>query len=166
MWPSSCYEDWMCRTYSKSLLLIGLMLLASACATPAVKSDVSPSVEAPSISNIPDERRLLAGEWEYEDGAVVILSLDERGNGTYPWKEGRFETTTLNDHTWHGLWFQKENDREGGFRVKFSQDFSEGEGRWWYTRIGEDNAPDKKGGTFHLSRKSQETASVDKTPAP
>lgn len=156
----------MCRNYPKSLLLIGLTVFIAACTAPAVKSDVPPSVTAPPVSNIPDERRMLAGEWEYEDGAIVILSLDEHGNGTYPWKEGRFETTVLDDHTWHGLWYQEENDRQGGFTVEFSQDFSEGEGRWWYTRIGEDRAPSQKGGAFHLSRKSQETASVDRTPAP
>ncbi len=50
------------------------------------------------------------------------------------------ETQTLIGHTWHGVWFQKENDRDGGFAVKFSQDFSEGEGRWWYSRIGADYA--------------------------
>ena len=48
------------------------------------------------------------------------------------------------------MWFQKENDRHGGFTVEFSPDFSEGEGRWWYSRIGSDTAPTKKGGSFHL----------------
>jgi hypothetical protein len=36
--------------------------------------------------------------------------LDEQGNGHYDWKDGRFETHTLIDHTWHGMWFQNEND--------------------------------------------------------
>ena len=97
---------------------------------------------------------MLAGEWEYEDSAVVTLTLDEQGNGTYPWKEGRFETTALSDHTWQGMWFQKENEREGGFTVEFSPDFSEGEGRWWYSRIEDDRAPTQKGGTFRLRRKT------------
>ena len=101
---------------------------------------------------------MLAGEWEYEDGAVVTLTLDERGNGTYPWKEGRFETIDLSDHTWKGMWLQKENDREGGFTVKFSSDFSEGDGQWWYTRIGTDRTPIEKGGTFHLTRKTPQSA--------
>ena len=150
----------MCQKYFKGFLFIGLVFLAAACTTPAVKSDVPPPVETPPVSTVADDRRVLAGQWEYEDGAVVILSLDEDGNGTYPWMEGRFETTALDDHTWQGLWFQEENNREGGFTVKFSHDFSEGEGRWWYTRIGEDSAPNQKGGTFRLSRKSQETAST------
>jgi hypothetical protein len=97
---------------------------------------------------------VLAGEWEYVDGAAVRLALDEQGNGHYDWKDGRFETHSLIDHTWQGMWFQKENDREGGFTVKFSPDFSEGEGRWWVSRIGADQTPTQKGGTFHLSRKT------------
>jgi hypothetical protein len=48
------------------------------------------------------------------------------------------------------MWFQEENDRDGGFAVQFSPDFSEGEGQWWYSRIGTDHAPTQKGGTFHL----------------
>lgn len=97
---------------------------------------------------------MLAGEWEYEDGAAVKLTLDDQGHGIYAWKEGRFETTSLNGRIWEGLWFQKENDREGGFVVELSADYSEGEGRWWYTRIGPDRAPTDKGGTFHLSKKT------------
>jgi len=90
---------------------------------------------------------------EYVDGAAVRLTLDEQGNGHYDWKDGRFETHSLIDHTWRGMWFQKENDREGGFTVEFSPDFSEGEGRWWVSRIGADQTATQKGGTFHLSRK-------------
>lgn len=90
---------------------------------------------------------------------MVTLELDERGNGVYAWKEGRLETTALSNHTWQGMWFQKENDREGGFTVEFSEDFSEGEGRWWYSRIGPDHAPTQKGGTFHLTRKGSNAMS-------
>jgi len=115
----------------------------------------------PSPSAATEDRRVLAGNWEYEDGAVVTLTLDEQGNGTYPWKDGRFVTTMLADHTWHGQWIQKENDREGGFTVTFSPDFQEGEGRWWYRRIGTDQSPDQPGGTFHLSRKPSGTAAVE-----
>lgn len=60
------------------------------------------------------DRSLLAGEWEYEDGAILTLRLDEQGNGTYAWKDGHFETQVLNGHRWQGLWVQRENDREGG----------------------------------------------------
>lgn len=100
------------------------------------------------------DRSVLAGEWEYEDGATVLLRLDERGNGTYEWKNGRFETVQLSDRTWTGKWVQTENDREGGFEVTLSQDYTEGEGLWWYTRIGSDHAPSEKGGRFHLTKKT------------
>jgi hypothetical protein len=109
---------------------------------------------------------MLAGEWNYEDGAVVTLTLDAQGYGTYTWQEGRFETTTLNGRTWQGLWFQKENDREGGFIVELSPDYSEGEGRWWYTRVGSNRAPTGKGGTFHLSRKAPNAQVQESQPVP
>jgi len=106
---------------------------------------------------------VLAGEWEYEDGAAIILRLDEQGNGTYSYKDGRFETTHFSDQTWMGKWYQKENDREGGFSVKLSKDHSEGQGTWWYARIGADHTPTQKGGTFHLSKKSP-LANLSATP--
>lgn len=114
-----------------------------------------PMVEPPvSVDLSADDRSVLAGEWEYEDGAAIILRLDEQGNGTYSYKDGRFETTHFSDKTWMGKWYQKENDREGGFSVKLSKDRSEGQGTWWYVRIGADHTPTQKGGTFHLSKKS------------
>jgi hypothetical protein len=85
------------------------------------------------------------------------VTLDGEGNGRYNWKDGRFETHTFFGHTWQGKWIQKENNRDGGFRVEFSPDFSEGEGRWWYRRIGTDHAPTLKGGTFHLRKKAART---------
>jgi len=138
-------------------ILIGA-LLAAACAKPAVHRTLSTTSIPPSMATQPGDRSVLAGEWEYVDGvvdsAIGLLTLDEQGNGRYNWKDGRFETHTLIGHTWRGMWFQKENDREGGFMVEFAPDFSEGEGRWWYTRIGEDHAPTRKGGTFHLSKQT------------
>jgi hypothetical protein len=114
----------------------------------------------------PGDRHVLAGEWEYADGAVVLLTLDEQGNGHYDWKDGRFETQALIGHTWNGMWFQNENDRDGGFTVEFSPDFSEGDGRWWYSRIGTDYAPTQKGGTFHLSKRAAFMNHSDTPPAP
>lgn len=139
----------------KILFLSVVVSLLAACSGPILKPDTGPRSELPVRSEGSDDPRLLAGEWEYEDGAVVLLRLDERGNGPYAWKEGRFETRSLTGRTWHGMWFQKENDREGGFAVELSSDLSEGEGRWWYTRIGTDQNPKEKGGTFHLTRKSR-----------
>ena len=114
-----------------------------------------PKQPASRIADPPDvgEPHVLAGEWEYEEGGVVVnLVLDEQGNGEYPFKGGRFETGALWDHTWTGKWAQRENDREGGFEVTLSPDYSEGEGRWWYTRIEHDTTPDKPGGRFKVIR--------------
>ncbi len=143
----------MSRTLNPLFLFVIVSLLA-ACSGPILNQETGAKSGPPVHSEGSSDPRLLAGEWEYEDGAVVLLRLDERGNGPYAWKEGRFETRSLTGRTWQGLWFQKENDREGGFAVELSSDLSEGEGRWWYTRIGTDQNPKEKGGTFHLTRKS------------
>jgi len=135
-------------------LLLACALLAASCAKPALHRDVSIDSLPPSMVSQVVDRHVLAGEWEYVDGAVARLTLDEEGNGNYIWKDGRLETRSLIGHTWQGMWFQKENDREGGFAVEFSPDFSEGEGRWWVSRIGVDHAPTQKGGTFHLTKKT------------
>jgi len=82
------------------------------------------------------------------------------------WKDLRFETHTLIGHTWHGMWCQKENDQDVKFTVEFSPDFSEGERRWWYSRIGADHAPTQKGGTFHLGKKTALMNHSDTPPAP
>ena len=36
--------------------------------------------------------------------------------------------------------------------VTLSPDYSEGDGRWWYTRIEQDTTPDKRGGRFKVNR--------------
>ena len=113
-----------------------------------------------------EDRSILAGEWEYEEGGTVMLRLDEQGNGTYTYKDGQFETTRLEGHTWAGKWYQKENDREGGFVVKLSADYMEGDGTWWYVRIGDDTTPSEKGGMFHLSRKTSLTNLSENPSAP
>ena len=147
-------------------LLLACAVLIAACAKPAVHHAIPTDALPPSMASQPDDRHVLAGEWEYVDGAAVLLTLDEQGNGHYDWKDGRFETRTLIGHTWQGLWFQKENDREGGFTVEFSPDFSEGEGRWWVSRIGANQTTAQKEGTFHLSRKIALMDHSDPPPAP
>jgi hypothetical protein len=129
-----------------------LLLSATACTTPSGHESVVGPLITPS--GVEEDRRVLAGEWDYEEDAIVTLTLDDQGNGTYPWKGGRFETYSLSDHIWQGRWIEQENDREGGFTVQFSPDFSRGEGRWWYTRIEKDLAPTQKGGRFQLTKKS------------
>ena len=143
----------------------GLFLVCAACSKPMVQPEATPSITSPSSVQSAG-RHILAGEWDYEDGAVIALKLDEQGNGNYAWKNGRFETTGLTGRIWEGRWIQKENDREGEFRVELSGDFSEGEGIWWYTRIGDDRTPAQKGGTFHLVRRADGTALSETPPAP
>lgn len=148
------------------LALSSAVLGASACTHPAIQRATSTEL-VPSLDRaLPSDRRNLAGEWEYEDGSVFVLTLDEQGNGPYAWKDGRIETQMLTDRTWKGMWVQKENDREGGFSVEFSPDFSEGDGTWWYTRIGDDRTPSQKGGTFHLTRKALSAKVSETPPAP
>ncbi len=143
----------MGRHYLYRLVIFACTLLTAAC----VHQPASVGSRPPFMGSQVGDRRVLAGEWDYIDssGAVVPLILDEQGKGRYEWKEGRFETRRLVDHTWSGKWVQKENDREGGFRVKFSPDFSAGEGQWWYSRIGKDKAPILKGGSFQLRARSK-----------
>lgn len=147
-------------------VLLACVVLIAACAKPAVHRDDSMNSRPSSVTSQPGDYHVLAGEWEYVDGAAVRLTLDEQGSGYYDWKEGRFETRTLIDHTWQGMWFQKENDREGGFTVELSTDFSEGEGRWWVSRIGVDQIATQKGGTFHLSKKIALMNRSETPPAP
>jgi len=155
----------MLLRYVAVLLLLASALLVAACTTPVVQQDVSRDSIPPLPAAHTADRRVLAGEWEYVDGdgAVDHVILDGEGNGRYNWKDGRFETRTFIGHTWQGMWVQKENNRDGGFTVEFSPDFSEGEGRWWYSRIGTDRAPTLKGGTFHLRKK---TARMNRSDTP
>ena len=141
--------------YSSILVLCACTLSAVGCAKPGVHrtKDNFPS----STASQSGDRHVLAGAWEYINVTAIRLALDEQGNSRYDWKDGRLETSSLIGHTWRGMWFQKENDRDGEFMVEFSPDFSEGEGRWWYTRIGTDHSPMQKGGTFHLRKKTTVT---------
>lgn len=153
-------------------LLLACAMLAVACVKPMVPQTACMTSPPPSSSmaSQPGDRHVLAGEWEYVDGAVDgavgRLTLDQQGNGRYNWKDGRFETHTLIGHTWHGIWFQKGNDRDGGFTVEFSPNFSTGEGCWWYNRIGEDHVPMQKGGTFRLSKKTSGISHRNTPPTP
>ena len=95
----------------------------------------------------------LAGQWEYQEGSVNYpLMLDQEGKGTYEWMMGRFETTSVSNGKWKGHWYQKENDREGGFELQLQPDLQSATGTWWYTRIENDQNPLQPGGTFTLHR--------------
>ncbi|NOS77999.1 MAG: hypothetical protein HOP35_08640 [Nitrospira sp.] len=146
--------------------LIVMSLLLTACSGLQSSHLITSSSIVESVTRDSGDRRVLAGEWDYEELAVVLLTLDESGNGTYGWKKGQLRTVAFSGLHWEGTWLQEENDREGNFVVELSPDLSEGNGRWWYTRIGDDRAPTAKGGTFHLSRKTSSVAASDTPPAP
>jgi len=69
-------------------VLLTCALLAAACAKPAVHRTVSMDSVSPSMASQSGDRHVLAGEWEYVDGAVVRLALDEKGNSHYDWENG------------------------------------------------------------------------------
>ena len=101
------------------------------------------------------DKSVLAGRWRYvEQGSSFVLNLDEQASGNYAWKEGRFVSLCLDRQTLRGYWQQAENDREGGYEVRLNPDFTAGEGRWWYSRIGDQTKPKQPGGTFKLERAS------------
>ncbi|HTK86450.1 MAG TPA: hypothetical protein VL329_01900 [Nitrospiraceae bacterium] len=115
------------------------------------------SVAPPATAGAPYPS--LAGTWEYEErGNTMLITLNEYGNGTYDWKDGRFMTATYSNGVWKGSWSQRENDRDGEFEVILSQDRPAGEGRWWYTRIGSDMAPTHPGGVFQIARRSDHSS--------
>lgn len=145
------YQTWTDRTLLVSGFVLGGMLITACGHGPTGKS--TEQTLARSEASGVEERQVLAGDWEYEEGGVVVpLALDAQGNGEYDFKGGKFLTGALTDHSWTGMWVQSENDREGGFEVKLSADYSAGEGRWWYTRIERDTSPMKSGGRFRLIR--------------
>lgn len=133
-------------------VLSASLLIVQSCSHGPVAYDHSLKAPLPSdVSGQEREKSVLAGEWEYEEGGMVVpLRLDHFGNGAYDFKEGRFLTDLLTGHRWTGAWAQLANDREGGFEISLSPDYSEGDGRWWYTRIEGDTAPQKSGGRFHV----------------
>lgn len=136
-------------------LMMGLSLLSIQACSHAPRPQETTWTDPPAgeISLPRGEHAVLAGEWEYEEGGMVVpLRLDRFGNGSYDFKDGRFRTDLFSDHRWAGAWAQRENDREGGFEITLSPDYSEGEGRWWYTRIEGDKAPTKAGGRFHVMK--------------
>lgn len=130
------------------------LLVLPACNHTRVADDSVAQASRSSEDSMPaQEKAVLAGEWEYEEGGMVVpLRLDQFGNGTYDFKDGRFRTEVLSDHRWTGEWAQRANDREGKFEISLSPDYSEGDGRWWYTRIEGDPAPQKPGGRFHVMK--------------
>ena len=104
-------------------------------------------------SHPPRQLQDLAGLWEYADqSGSNTITLNEEGNGHYEWEGGWFETHELKEGVWKGIWVQTGNDREGGFELKWLADSPVAQGRWWYTRIGQDHSPLEPGGTFTMQQ--------------
>jgi hypothetical protein len=145
-------------------LSAGLLLLQACSHAPIAYNPSSQAPLRPEVYGQEREAAVLAGEWEYEEGGMVVpLRLDRFGNGTYDFKDGRFRTDLLSAHRWTGAWAQRANGREGGFEILLSPDYSQGEGRWWYTRIEGDDSPQKPGGRFHVM-KVQSTVNTQRLP--
>lgn len=96
----------------------------------------------------------LSGEWAVqEEERSYTATLDSEGNGTYTWQNGRIRTVALVDGRWQGTWSQSGNDREGGFELLFSDDYTHASGTWWYTRVGQQSIPPREwGGPFDWKR--------------
>src|SRR6476469_9679726 len=155
------------QQYRRAIIFSPLLLTA---AMTGCAKDIGRHVQETQVSVTPPATPRapypsLAGTWEYEErGNTMLITLNEYGNGTYDWKDGRFMTATYSNGVWRGSWSQRENDRDGEFEVIFSQDRPMGEGRWWYTRIGGDTTPTQPGGVFHIVR--QTAPSRLNSPAP
>ena len=139
--------------WTQMMMVLSLFLLAG-CAN--MTSPETPDIHTRSIPlSLPERIEDLAGPWKYKDAAGEgIIKLNTEGKGAYEWEGGRFETLSLENGTWTGVWIQEGNDREGGFKLTFSDSSSIAEGEWWYTRIGKDTHPLQPGGIFRMSRSS------------
>lgn len=99
----------------------------------------------------------LSGEWEIievEDDKRYKATFDKNGNGPYTQHGGRFTTSTITNRLWQGTWHQPGNDREGGFEVLLSEDGTQANGIWWYSRVGKQKniPPREHGGTYHWKK--------------
>lgn len=140
------------RTFT-AILCFGF--LQAGCASDRTVIDFTPPQQTTNEEALQKIEELLSGNWEYDDKYTIVpimVTLDEHGHGPYDFKDGYLYTTNLTENLWEGWWYQRENDREGGFEIQLSEDFSIGKGRWWYTRIGADTEPKAPGEKFQLTR--------------
>ncbi len=147
--------------YQFLITLLCCGMLAVGCAGDRPMSDYTPPPPTTNPETLKNIERLLSGPWDYEDRFTIFpktVLLDKHGNGPYDFKDGYLFTLNLTDHVWEGWWYQRENDREGGFEIILSEDFTLGKGHWWYTRIGEDTEPTAPGEKFQLTRTQDESA--------
>ena len=73
----------MLLRYIGASLLLARASFATACAKSTVHRAVSLDSVSPSMVSQPGDRHVLDDEWEYVDGAAVLLALDEQGNSHY-----------------------------------------------------------------------------------
>ncbi len=129
-----------------------LVLVGCAERTQSISQEINPK---PLMFSFPQQVADLEGPWQYQDAeGEGTMTLDAKGNGSYDWEDGRFQTLSLENGMWTGVWIQEGNDREGGFKLIFSHNKREAQGKWWYTRIGKDQEPLQPGGTFKMVRSS------------
>ena len=142
----------MQKSIVKMFLIIINVFVAVGCADLSLQIPQGEE-NGPDLSHPPQQLQDLAGIWEYADktGSNTI-TLNEEGKGHYEWEDGWFETQELTNGVWKGKWMQAGNDREGGFELKWVDNSPVAQGRWWYTRIGQDHNPLEPGGTFTMQR--------------
>lgn len=142
-----------CRGRIQSVMLLSMILSIGLAGCAQTNYSRLPENSLPVLAIEPDV--VLEGTWEYEEsGQTILIRLDKHGNGAYQWKDGQFLTTSCSNGVWKGRWSQRGNDREGLFEVRLSPDGTEGDGRWWYSRIGQDLSPNHRGGSFHIGRQN------------
>jgi uncharacterized protein (TIGR02246 family) len=97
----------------------------------------------------------LTGTWRVQEtDRAYDATLDAEGNGTYTWQGGRIKTTRRDGTVWEGTWHQPGNDREGGFQLVLSEDGSQAQGSWWYTRVDSRRIPPREWGGPYLWKRA------------
>ncbi len=135
------------------IVLSGVWGCAADSPLPSKMGEVTPALNLSQF-----QLRDIEGEWEYRETNIVYpLKFDQKGNGSYEWKQGRFVTTRFERGEWLGTWHQPENDREGEFEMRLEPGGQSAIGRWWYTRIEKDRDPLEPGGTFTIYKLSENT---------
>ena len=94
----------------QSCVLTGILLLMTACSGPRPSHLMTTSMVTGTVADDSGDRGVLAGDWDYEELATVLLTLDETGHGTYGWKKGHLRTVAFSGLHWEGTWLQEEND--------------------------------------------------------
>ena len=68
--------------------LVTVLLLVTACCGSRPPHVMTISPITGTVADDSGDRRVLAGDWDYEELATVLLTLDETGHGTYGCKKG------------------------------------------------------------------------------